>query len=741
MSEYCLGLEILNTCTYDPATPSWRILTLGDTITAVALVIAFSQLLTRTLKYRVHHIFAKVYLLWGLGALCVVFASILPILPGDAVPVLGYPIFWEFCGAAAIIGGITWLIVGFNRRMKFSARTATDVISTLVGVLATGEETDHAELARELTVILPELIKSTNLHDSFEAEFARREERTYTSPDIAWKAGKILQICSDQLFCSVVVRRAPVFAIVLFEEIKKQNAYRNHFAKPLIRELARQALLNPTSILYREEKASGLGFIHGFTKSAFSDSDFVEHILPLSSFSPILEKNVEIKTLNRYGEILEELLAAYLKSQRFYEHSFSVYSSFNSLLEYANYIASNIDDATCETLYNSYPYQVLRSVSRTIKRAIELMEKDPNLLNEKLIEFSKKVQRNRDLSPFEYAADWMFSLMKSTARTRKYDQQIRDICYEPWIQFYPFGQQTKFHEEIQWRLQEKILSQLKENLEGGFYPAVTRPLICILGLYESSKGPENDARFRTEFYDYLKSKFYSLYKSNQKRALDKLPEGVVFDEENMRLIQQFSWSDDRIISLKNDGNASEGVNSVKKNTEEEKTVIKTEQTSDSFETWASKPFVSDLLRPKISTANILLTPVEQIRNISGPVFPTGTEQLWLYLRKWDSDQIKAEIAIDDDKYEEYAFHGVLINIANFVVSDVAAPLLVLKIYEFLQEKNTESSTEVRCELTIVRPADSNIKISYSGPSGNFEMFIKEVNRLCGSVLGSANDRK
>jgi len=44
MAESCLGMSFLGHCSYLPDGSGWSILTFGDTIAAIALLLAFSQL-------------------------------------------------------------------------------------------------------------------------------------------------------------------------------------------------------------------------------------------------------------------------------------------------------------------------------------------------------------------------------------------------------------------------------------------------------------------------------------------------------------------------------------------------------------------------------------------------------------------------------------------------------------------------------------------------------------------------
>src|SRR5690606_33711447 len=206
-----------------------------------------------------------------------------------------------------------------------------------------GESKDHAELAITLSPIVPDLVKRMGKYDPLDRRIAEERGTPYSTPELSAEAGQILEICSDQAFCATVVRKQPGFAINLFSQIQSQKPYSNGYCKSIVWELVRQALLNPDSILYREESYRGLGNVHGFRRTAFTNSEFNEHMCPLSGFNFVLEKNVTGTMVKKYGEICIDLLKVFLKSGRYYEHSFSVYSSLHHLSEYAIYISGQID--------------------------------------------------------------------------------------------------------------------------------------------------------------------------------------------------------------------------------------------------------------------------------------------------------------------------------------------------------------------------------------------------------------
>jgi hypothetical protein len=554
MNNWCLGLKFLGNCSYDPASPNLKLISLGDGIAAIALVLTFSQLLTLPLKQRVNSVFPRVYSLWVIAVACIILSSVLPFIPGEALPLLGYPIFWELVGSILIIYGIFSLLWTFNRPLKFTKKSVERLTGLVVRVIATGEEKDFAEFALSLRKVIPDVVSTLKMYDSFDMELARRKGKPHDIPELPLKAGQLLQLCSDQAFCAAVVRKEPGFAIVLFEEIKEQRAYSNGFCKALVWELVRQALLHTDSILHREEKFRGLGFASGFTLSAFGDCEFNENVMPLSGFNLILERDLPLEVLERYSEILNLLVKVYLGSGRFYEHSYSIYSTYNHLTDYAGYISSRLDTITPDEVYRSHPYKVLSIAEKTIRKGIELLVENDKIADPQIIDYFKDVERNRDHSAFEHFAKWIYELLEALSHTKKYDMELRSILIELWLELYPVSKdgETAIHKEIQWRFEEKVLEQVKVNLEEGYYPAITRPLITVFGLHSETRKLDDDSpgvEFKKKFLLYLAEKFPALYETDPERALDKLPANVTYDVSNKRLVQYIRKGDERILQM------------------------------------------------------------------------------------------------------------------------------------------------------------------------------------------------
>lgn len=174
--------------------------------------------------------------------------------------------------------------------------------------------------------------------------------------------------------------------------------------------------------------------------------------------------------------------------------------------------------------------------------------------------------------------------------------------------------------------------------------------------------------------------------------------------------------------------------------DEEKPVLEVKDTGKAFAYWFDRPFVKPELRQQLSSANAIIVPAEQIRDIAGPVFPQGTESLWLYLQKQQSQDVRFEICVSDEDYREYAFHGLLLIVAGMVAEYIAAPMAVSFLYDYIKEKvkkRRDDSLEVSVEFTVVLADGTAKSIRYRGPADGLKNFVDTVNEVSRSATAVA----
>ena len=141
------------------------------------------------------------------------------------------------------------------------------------------------------------------------------------------------------------------------------------------------------------------------------------------------------------------------------------------------------------------------------------------------------------------------------------------------------------------------------------------------------------------------------------------------------------------------------------------------ETQESFSDWLNKPYISPSLREKLSTANLLIVPIDNIDIYKGPVFPSGTEEFFLFLKENATDGMIPEICIEEKDYVELVQHWDLITIGSLVVTCLLAPLAVNFIHDYLKGKlgPRVTKTHVKFGLTIEKEG-STTHMNYEGPA-------------------------
>jgi len=155
--------------------------------------------------------------------------------------------------------------------------------------------------------------------------------------------------------------------------------------------------------------------------------------------------------------------------------------------------------------------------------------------------------------------------------------------------------------------------------------------------------------------------------------------------------------------------------------------VSTEPSLATFEAVASADYVSPSIRASVQSSNFLLLPHIDLREHTGPTFPSGTEELYRYLVDNAPADLKPEIAIADEDYAELAFHDEAVTLATFIVTFVALPLalnLVGNWLSFYLGARFGRST-VKSEVIVIKQS-RGFAIRYEGPADTFESIVQSA---------------
>ncbi|NBG67156.1 hypothetical protein [Acidiluteibacter ferrifornacis] len=180
--------------------------------------------------------------------------------------------------------------------------------------------------------------------------------------------------------------------------------------------------------------------------------------------------------------------------------------------------------------------------------------------------------------------------------------------------------------------------------------------------------------------------------------------------------------------------------------------------NESIETWLLKDFVTDDLRTDLKDVAILIVPVENLRENVHLAFPIGTEGILGYFKEQLQSNIKIDICITDEDYQEYAFYSNYKRLGDFVIKKVAIPVFVTVLSSFviqkiiaednsqpqieikdesvnvtinnhistLAEKKYLEPTQIKFSVTVVDSSGTSKKFSYEGPATNIDTVLKSL---------------
>jgi len=188
--------------------------------------------------------------------------------------------------------------------------------------------------------------------------------------------------------------------------------------------------------------------------------------------------------------------------------------------------------------------------------------------------------------------------------------------------------------------------------------------------------------------------------------------------------------------------------------------------SETFDTWLSKEFITEDLKESLSKASILMVPFEELRENTGPLFPMGTEEILRYFKANAPEECVIDICISDEDYQEFAFYNDYKRLGNFILTAVAIPVFVGILSPYIYDtyikhddskpqiqiidnstKNTDNSTHIhignhistladkkylepthiKFSVTIVNDTLGTSKnISYEGPATEIDTVLKAL---------------
>ncbi len=121
---------------------------------------------------------------------------------------------------------------------------------------------------------------------------------------------------------------------------------------------------------------------------------------------------------------------------------------------------------------------------------------------------------------------------------------------------------------------------------------------------------------------------------------------------------------------------------------------------DSFESWLSREYIPNDLKQSLSSASILIVPIEDLRENVDLAFPVGTSELFQYFKENLPTDLGIDICIRDEDYQEFAFFSDYKRYGKFFVKSLAVPVFVTVLsayitYKVLKEDKSKPQIEIK----------------------------------------------
>jgi hypothetical protein len=151
--------------------------------------------------------------------------------------------------------------------------------------------------------------------------------------------------------------------------------------------------------------------------------------------------------------------------------------------------------------------------------------------------------------------------------------------------------------------------------------------------------------------------------------------------------------------------------------------ITSKAVSKNFESVISRDYIGKELKERLKNANVLMVPNEGYQDKQDLLyFPSGTSDLYHYLLEKQGDSFKVDINLEDKDYKELALHADWMILAEFIVKEIVAPLLVALVAEYIIRHlgKRKHSTNVKSKLTVVdEKKGKQIEYTYEGPASEY----------------------
>jgi hypothetical protein len=533
----CLGIAVLGQCAYDPAKPTVYF-SLGDAVAALAFTLTVAQLLRPIFRFRM-----RVRALSEGPVYVLVFAALALVVVASALPHLGagdqawaYPILWELVAAVLFALAYAAVVLAVVRPVKVTPRNVVRYVLNSGRFLAATDERDRIEYLRELAPSVPTLVDIAAFE---EAQWQPSPFYDFTHRDELRRAGharSLLMLLGDAMLCETMVSKAPWEAARMLQDLAAKQLHCRS-AEPFVRELGRQALAAPESMVTRET-----GFYGFATAPLLSDSLFASPFL-LHFYNPfdaigwsggLPSTPAALRRFNGAAKRALDTLVAHGMTG----HEPAAYSIQHCLES----VGLNLAIARQKgTLDRGFILPVLESVKLAIATADKILER----MGEKQwghLYVADAMDRRDDV--LECLAETVFKALEHIANDfTGGDDPFWLVAIETFHEVFPsFGSGPDGMDPFQQRVAVKLINELQNNMRG-YSPSISRVLLACVGSFSGHPNAPPKTAFnilKRAMYRELKQLPKLARSAGAEKVKPLLPDHVSFDLATSTLRDTFS---------------------------------------------------------------------------------------------------------------------------------------------------------------------------------------------------------
>lgn len=547
MMSDCLGISALGLCTYDPSNPPNIYFSIGEAIAALSITLIIPQFLKPIYRFRlaIQSIrLSHIYLLVFLAATCVLAATILPNIDIPRRSILAYPVFWEFVGGSLFLVALGALAFAVLRPATARSGAHPRFAQAAADFLAHANKQDQSDFSKDLLRNIESLIDVARFIE-FRQErspfFDFRYRREIEDASYAWS---LLQLVAEPQLCETLVHLCPWDTAAMLNRISDRKL-ESRAAQDFVREIGRQAIICPSSMMAREIGYKGFHAAPVLSHALFENQFINRNYRPLSGLELGDLKDVDRNTIDRLFHGLRCTLVTVLDGGNYWDD--------RSLALMADHLGSAAWDVHRQVKADRENYELVSGIHFGLKGLIDDTVKHLEGLDRKTYEkLYAVIDKRRDNTVLDDLSETIVEMLYSFANDFEGHE---DAFWTTAIDIFgavfgKFGEQPDGMDPLQQRVAIKFIDKVKENMDG-LYPALTRVLLPVIGPYEDPAKKNPNSAFsllREAFYAEL-MRFPELYKKDPEKAGDYLPKNVRYDAKNATFVQIYLLGEEIPTSL------------------------------------------------------------------------------------------------------------------------------------------------------------------------------------------------